>query len=255
MQAVPFAPIDARAANSPSRNAPAARPHPHAGATTGVALARYDRSVGLHRDNLFLVGMMGAGKTTLGRQVARRLGKRFVDADHEMEARLGVPIPTIFEIEGEQGFREREEAIIVDLCALTGIVLATGGGAVTRPGSRACLRANGTVIYLHAAPETLWMRVRHARHRPMLHAPNPRARLAELYRIRDPLYREVAHHVLESDRDTVMRFVRLLESPPPATPAAADIAESPPPSCDEAQRADMADATGADPAQVAREPR
>jgi shikimate kinase len=167
--------------------------------------------VTLHRGNLFLVGLMGAGKTTLGRQLARRLSKRFVDADHELEARLGVPIPTIFEIEGEAGFRDREEAIIAELTALTDIVLATGGGAVTRPGCRENLRSQGTVLYLHARPETLWIRVRHARHRPMLHAADPRARLAELYALRDPLYREVADHVIESDRDTVMRFVRVLE--------------------------------------------
>jgi shikimate kinase len=168
--------------------------------------------VSLHRGNLFLVGLMGAGKTTLGRQVARRLAKRFVDADHELEARLGVPIPTIFEIEGEPGFRDREEAIIAELVTATDIVLATGGGAVTRAGSRACLKDNGTVLYLHARPETLWLRVRHARHRPMLHAADPRARLAELYALRDPLYREVADHVVESDRDAVMRFVRTLEA-------------------------------------------
>jgi shikimate kinase len=168
--------------------------------------------VSLHRGNLFLVGLMGAGKTTLGRQLARRLGKRFVDADHELEARLGVSIPTIFEIEGESGFRDREEAIIGELVVSTDIVLATGGGAVTRAASRACLKENGTVIYLHARPETLWMRVRHARHRPMLHAADPRARLAELYSQRDPLYREVADHVIESDRDAVMRFVRTLEA-------------------------------------------
>jgi shikimate kinase len=154
---------------------------------------------------------MGAGKTTLGRQVARRLTKRFVDADHELEARLGVSIPTIFEIEGEAGFRDREEAIIAELAAATDIVLATGGGAITRPASRECLKQNGTVLYLHARPETLWLRVRHARHRPMLHAADPRARLAELYALRDPLYREVADHVIESDRDSVMRFVRTLE--------------------------------------------
>jgi shikimate kinase len=171
--------------------------------------------VTLHRGNLFLVGLMGAGKTTLGRQVARRLGKRFVDADHELEARLGVPIPTIFEIEGEPGFRDREEAVIAELTQLTDIVLATGGGAVIRATSRGCLKQNGTVIYLHARPETLWLRIRHAKHRPMLHAPDPRARLAELYAMRDPLYREVADHVVESDRDAVMRFVRVLEIPPP----------------------------------------
>ena len=155
---------------------------------------------------------MGAGKTTLGRQLARRLAKRVVDADHELEARLGVSIPTIFEIEGEAGFRDREEAIIAELAAATDIVLATGGGAVTRPASRVCLKEQGTVIYLHARPETLWLRVRHARHRPMLHAADPRARLAELYALRDPLYREVADHVVESDRDAVMRFVRTLEA-------------------------------------------
>jgi shikimate kinase len=177
--------------------------------------------VALHRDNLFLVGMMGAGKTTLGRQLARRLGKRFVDADHELEARLGVPIPTIFEIEGEQGFRDREEAVISDLVAMTGIVLATGGGAVGRPGSRAKLHDNGTVLYLHASPDTLWLRVRHARHRPMLHTANPRARLAELYAMRDPLYRETAHYVCESEREAVVRLVRRVAAEPLQPPAGA----------------------------------
>ncbi len=162
---------------------------------------------------------MGAGKTTLGRQLARRLGKRFVDADHELEARLGVSIPTIFEIEGEAGFRDREETIIGELTALQDIVLATGGGAVTRNGCRACLKGNGTVVYLHARPETLWLRVRHARHRPMLHSADPRGRLAELYAMRDPLYREVADHVIESEREAVMRFIRSIEDTRPAEPA------------------------------------
>ena len=172
----------------------------------------YNAPVSLHRGNLFLVGLMGAGKSTLGRQLARRLSLRFVDADHELEQRLGVTIPTIFEIEGEQGFRDREEAIIADLTPLTGIVLATGGGAVLRTASRACLKQNGTVIYLYAEPEILWERVRNARHRPMLQAPDPRVRLIELFKERDPLYREVADHVLPSDRDAVLRFVRSLET-------------------------------------------
>ena len=157
---------------------------------------------------------MGAGKTTLGRQLARRLDKRFVDADHELEARLGVSIPTIFEIEGEAGFRDREEALIAELTELSGIVLATGGGAVLRPSSRSQLKANGTVLYLHAEPETLWQRLRNSRHRPMLKAADPRNRLVELYRFRDPLYREVASHIIESDRDAVMRFVRWLDAEP-----------------------------------------
>ena len=168
----------------------------------------------LHRGNLFLVGLMGAGKTTLGRQLARRLDKAFVDADHELEARLGVPIPTIFELEGEAGFRDREEALIDELTRRADIVLATGGGAVTRESSRARLRENGTVLYLHAAPETLWQRLRNSKHRPMLHTADPRNRLVELYRIRDPLYREVADHVVDSDREAVIRFVRWLSNDP-----------------------------------------
>src|ERR1044071_490513 len=102
---------------------------------------------------------MGAGKTTLGRQLARRLDKRFVDADTELEARLGVTIPTIFEIEGEAGFRDREEAVLAELTALGNVVLSTGGGAVLRPNNRLRLKDNGTVIYLHAEPATLWARI------------------------------------------------------------------------------------------------
>jgi shikimate kinase len=176
--------------------------------------------VSLHRGNLFLVGLMGAGKTTLGRQLARRLDKPFFDADHELEARLGVRIPTIFEVEGEAGFRDREEAVIDELSRRSGIVLATGGGAVMREQSRVRLRENGTVLYLHAEPETLWQRLRNSRQRPMLHSTDPRNRLVELYHLRDPLYREVADHVIESDREAVIRFVRWLDAEPCSGPVA-----------------------------------
>jgi len=172
----------------------------------------YNAAVTLHRGNLFLVGLMGAGKSTLGRQIARRLAKRFVDADHELEERLGVSIPTIFEIEGEAGFRDREEAVIDDLTRMTDVVLATGGGAVLRPASRERLKANGTVVYLFADPLTLWDRVRNSRHRPMLQAVDPRQRLFDLYEQRDALYREVADHVIPSEREAVMRFVCALEA-------------------------------------------
>jgi shikimate kinase len=155
---------------------------------------------------------MGAGKSTLGRQLARRLQKRFIDADHELEERLGVTIPTIFEIEGEAGFRDREESIIDDLTRLTDIVLATGGGSILRHASRERLKANGTVIYLYAEPETLWQRVRNSRHRPMLQAVDPRQRLFDLFQQRDALYREVADHVVPSEREAVVRFVCTLEA-------------------------------------------
>jgi shikimate kinase len=166
----------------------------------------------LHRGNLFLVGLPGAGKSTLGRQLARRLGKPFIDADTELEARCGVSIPTIFEIEGEPAFRDREEAVIADLTVQSGIVLATGGGAVLRALNREHLKQNGSVVYLHATPQMLWHRVRHARHRPLLNAPDPLARLHELYQVRDALYREVADDVIESERGEVARFAaRLIE--------------------------------------------
>ena len=169
----------------------------------------------LHRGNLFLVGLPGAGKSTLGRQLARRLGKTFIDADAELERKLGVTIATIFEIEGEASFRDREEAALIELAAMTNIVLATGGGVVIRAANRDRLRANGTVVYLHAPPETLRERTRRSRHRPLLNTADPGARLIELYTARDPLYREVAACVVESGRDEIARFARQLETAQP----------------------------------------
>ena len=166
----------------------------------------------LHRGNLFLVGLPGAGKSTLGRQLARRLDKNFIDADTELERKLGVTIPTIFEIEGEATFRDREEAVIAELVELAGIVLATGGGAVLRPANRERLRASGTVVYLHADPATLRERTRRSRHRPLLNTGNPETRLLELYAQRDALYREVADVVIESDREQIARFALALET-------------------------------------------
>ncbi len=169
----------------------------------------------LHRGNLFLVGLPGAGKSTLGRQLARRLGKTFIDADAELERKLGVTIATIFEIEGEASFRDREEAALIELAAMTNIVLATGGGVVIRAANRDRLRANGTVVYLHAPPETLRERTRRSRHRPLLNTADPGARLIELYTARDPLYREVAACVVESGRDEIAGFARQLETAQP----------------------------------------
>lgn len=170
----------------------------------------------LHRGNLFLVGLPGAGKSTLGRQLAHRLGKAFVDADIELEQRLGVSIPTIFEIEGEASFRDREEAVLADLAARTGIVLATGGGVVLRPANRLQLKANGTVLYIHAEPPMLWERTRRSRHRPLLNNTTDQlGRLVELYGLRDALYREVADVIIESEREAIARFFQTLDTSPP----------------------------------------
>jgi len=165
----------------------------------------------MHRGNLFLVGMPGCGKSTLGRLLARRLDKHFYDADVELERRLGVSIPVIFELEGEHGFRDREEAVLADLVTQTNVVLSTGGGVVLRPANRERLKDGGTVLYLHATPDTLWERTRHSKHRPLLQAPDPFARVQELYAARDALYREVADAVIESDREQVNRLAHRLE--------------------------------------------
>jgi shikimate kinase len=165
----------------------------------------------LHRGNLFLVGMPGCGKSTLGRLLAKRLNKPFYDADTELERRLGVSVPLIFELEGESGFRDREESVLADLTALTNIILSTGGGAILRPVNRERLAQGGTVLYLHAPPNTLWERTRRSKHRPLLQAADPLARMRELYELRDALYREVADVVVESDREQVSRLAHRLE--------------------------------------------
>lgn len=151
-------------------------------------------------DNIFLVGPMGAGKTTIGRQLADILHWEFVDSDHEIEARTGADIPWIFDIEGEAGFRQREAAVIDSLTRRRHVVLATGGGAVMLPENRRCLHERGTVVYLETPVERSLERTARDHHRPLLQTADPRARLTELLRIRDPLYREVAHHIMPTER-------------------------------------------------------
>ena len=160
--------------------------------------------------NIFLVGLMGAGKTTVGRLLARRLKLRFYDSDQEIERRCGVKVPLIFEIEGEAGFRAREEQLVAELTALEGIVLATGGGAVLAVASRRDLSARGTVVYLHARPEDLYERVRQDRNRPLLATADPLSRLRELHAERDALYREVAHLILDTGAQSAQVLAREL---------------------------------------------
>ena len=165
----------------------------------------------VHAANLFLVGMMGAGKTTIGRLLARRLKRPFIDSDHEIEQRCGVSVPVIFEIEGEPGFRAREAQMIAELVEREGIVLTTGGGAVLDPGTRQRLAARGTVVYLHAPPPDLHERVRHDKNRPLLATADPLARLESLYAERDPLYREIADFVVDTGKQSATTLARQLQ--------------------------------------------
>ena len=190
---------------------------------------------------IILVGMPGAGKTTIGRQLARRLGMPFVDSDHCIEERLGCTIRQYFEHCGEDAFRDAEERALDDLTAdAADGVLSTGGGAVLRPVNRARLHARGQVIYLHATPEDLHRRLRHDTSRPLLQVEDPLGRLRGLFQTRDPLYREAAHFVIETGRPSVATLVNMIlmqlelaghsparpgpssmTPPPPSSPAAA----------------------------------
>ena len=161
--------------------------------------------------NLFLVGMMGAGKTTVGKLLAQHLDKRFIDSDEEIQQRTGVTIPHIFDIEGEAGFRQREASVIQDLVKRDNIVLATGGGAVLSEQSRDALRGNGVVVYLKSTVHDLWQRTRHDRNRPLLQTADPRARLKELFELRDPLYTQVADLVMPTGKQSVHNLVLQLQ--------------------------------------------
>ena len=160
--------------------------------------------------NVFLVGLMGAGKTTIGRLLARKLGMRFVDSDHEIEERTGATIPWIFEIEGEASFRRREAEVIRDLCGQEGIVLATGGGAILDPESRALLQERGTVIYLRASITSILARTGHDKNRPLLQTADPRRKLEELMAQREPLYLEMARLVVDTGRPNVQSMVQII---------------------------------------------
>ncbi len=157
----------------------------------------------LQSGNLILVGMMGSGKTTMGRILARHLDKEFVDSDEEIQHRTGVTIPHIFDVEGEPGFRQRETAALAALVSRDNLVLATGGGAVLMEENRQMMQQNGIVIYLKAGVHDLWLRTRNDRNRPLLQTGNVHARLAELLQQRDALYQQVADIVMPTGRQSV----------------------------------------------------
>jgi len=159
---------------------------------------------------IFLVGMMGAGKTTIGRGLARVLGREFIDLDHELETRCGVRVPVIFEIEGEGGFRKREAAALDHCTQRRGIVLATGGGAVLAPENRRLLRERGVVVYLRASVDELFRRTSRDRNRPLLANPDPRGTLCDLIARREPLYEEVADLVVDTGTMPVSHLVKSL---------------------------------------------
>jgi shikimate kinase len=160
--------------------------------------------------NIFLIGLMGAGKSTVGRMLAKRLGKTFIDSDLEIEKRCGVKIPTIFEMEGEEGFRKRESAVIKELTQLENIVLATGGGCVLSSDNRTCLHDNGFVIYLRANPHELWIRTRNDKGRPLLNTADTQKTFKNLFEIRDPLYASIAHQTVETGKPNVNQLTNKL---------------------------------------------
>ena len=157
-----------------------------------------------------LVGLPGSGKSTVGRQLARRLQVPFVDSDHVVEQKLGCSIREYFEREGEESFRDVEESVIEELARRHQGVLSTGGGSVLRPANRENLRNAGKVVYLKSSPDELFRRLRHDMNRPLLQVADPISRLRELFVARDPLYRETAHFVLETGRPSVATLVNMI---------------------------------------------
>ncbi len=158
--------------------------------------------------SIFLVGPMGAGKSTVGRRLAETLRRDFLDSDGLIEQRAGASIPLIFEMEGEAGFRAREKAIIAELTQRPTLVLATGGGAVLDPDNRRCLAGRGFVIYLCASVDEQLRRTRGDDNRPLLRTADPRSRLAQLFAQRDPLYREIADLIVASDGQTLRAIIQ-----------------------------------------------
>lgn len=167
--------------------------------------------------NIVLIGMPGCGKSTMGRTLGRYLKRNFIDSDEEIQRRTGVSIPHIFDVEGEEGFRARETAVITDLMQQPNnlLVVATGGGAVLREVNRDIIKQHGVIVYLNAGVHDLWLRTRNDKNRPLLQTDDPKAKLIELFKQRDPLYRKVADIIIPTSRQSVgvlmLQLVRRLE--------------------------------------------
>ncbi len=161
---------------------------------------------------IFLIGPMGAGKTTIGRQLAKTLSMDFADSDHEIEQRTGADIPLIFDLEGEEGFRQREMTVIDELSQRDNLVLATGGGAVLREENRRRLHDRGAVIYLQTGIDQLLQRTSHDRNRPLLQTDNPRKKFEELMAIREPLYLQTAHITINTSQQNINHTVNKIIS-------------------------------------------
>jgi 3-dehydroquinate synthase len=161
--------------------------------------------------NVILIGMMGSGKTTVGKLLAKQLGKVFIDSDEEIQRRTGVTIPHIFDVEGEVGFRQRESAVLQDLAERSDLVLATGGGAILSPQNRTVIKESGAVVYLKSNVNDLWQRTRHDTNRPLLQTADPRGKLHELFKKRDPLYTETADIVIHTGKQSVHTLLQRLQ--------------------------------------------
>ncbi len=176
------------------------------GQESGISLAMK------HIPNIFLIGPMGTGKTTIGKQLAKLLGLEFNDSDKEIQRRTGVDIPTIFDFEGEEGFRRREKAVIEELTGIDGLVLATGGGCVLDPDNRNNLSTRGVVVYLHCTPEQQYERTMRDRNRPLLQTEDPLSRLKTLMEQRDPYYRSAADMVVTTERRSALSVAKEIAS-------------------------------------------
>lgn len=174
---------------------------------TSIAISPAQKALLRQAPNIYLIGLMGAGKSTAGKMLARTLGRDFYDSDEEIVHRTGASIPTIFEIEGETGFREREQRMIAELCAKERVVLGTGGGAVLREANQHILKSTGWVVYLSTTPERLYNRTRYDRNRPLLQTADPMATLNELYQKRHPIYSSLADIVIKTGAGHVTRVV------------------------------------------------